>query len=279
MPGKNLTRDEAATRADLFAVALLRRRPRPHHRADTFRDDDHGHVHRAPRRSAAPSSTSSPTSVESVTLNGAALDPATHSTAPGSRCPVSPPSNELVVDATGAYMNTGEGLHRFVDPVDDEVYLYTPVRGRRTPGACSPSSSSPTSRPPSPSRSPPPTTGRSCPTPPRRSRARRRPRRDLAATWTFAPTPRISSYITALIAGPVRRRHATSVQRRRGAGPAGRLCRARCSSTWTPTTSSTAPSRVSSSSRPSSTRATRSRSTTRSSCRSTTPAPWRTPAP
>ena len=27
--------------------------------------------------------------------------------------------------ATRAYTNTGEGLHRFVDPVDDAVYLYT----------------------------------------------------------------------------------------------------------------------------------------------------------
>ena len=26
---------------------------------------------------------------------------------------------------TFAYTNTGEGLHRFVDPVDGEVYLYT----------------------------------------------------------------------------------------------------------------------------------------------------------
>ena len=34
-------------------------------------------------------------------------------------------TNELTVDATCVYMNTGEGLHRFVDPVDDEVYLYT----------------------------------------------------------------------------------------------------------------------------------------------------------
>jgi aminopeptidase N len=33
--------------------------------------------------------------------------------------------NVLVVDATGRYTNTGEGLHRFVDPVDDEVYLYS----------------------------------------------------------------------------------------------------------------------------------------------------------
>ena len=27
--------------------------------------------------------------------------------------------------ADAPYMNTGEGLHRFVDPVDNEVYLYT----------------------------------------------------------------------------------------------------------------------------------------------------------
>ncbi len=33
--------------------------------------------------------------------------------------------NELVVVADALYTNTGEGLHRFVDPVDDEVYLYS----------------------------------------------------------------------------------------------------------------------------------------------------------
>src|SRR5665647_3438136 len=33
--------------------------------------------------------------------------------------------NELRVVADGAYMTTGEGLHRFVDPVDGEVYLYS----------------------------------------------------------------------------------------------------------------------------------------------------------
>ena len=31
----------------------------------------------------------------------------------------------VVVDADCRYSNTGEGLHRFVDPVDDEVYLYS----------------------------------------------------------------------------------------------------------------------------------------------------------
>ncbi len=33
--------------------------------------------------------------------------------------------NVVVVDADCRYSNTGEGLHRFVDPVDDEVYLYS----------------------------------------------------------------------------------------------------------------------------------------------------------
>jgi aminopeptidase N len=34
-------------------------------------------------------------------------------------------TNELVIDARCRYMNSGEGVHRFVDPVDDGVYLYT----------------------------------------------------------------------------------------------------------------------------------------------------------
>ena len=33
--------------------------------------------------------------------------------------------NVLVVEALGLYTNTGEGLHRFVDPVDGAVYLYS----------------------------------------------------------------------------------------------------------------------------------------------------------
>ena len=36
-----------------------------------------------------------------------------------------PADNELRVVADCAYSRTGEGLHRFVDPADDRVYLYT----------------------------------------------------------------------------------------------------------------------------------------------------------
>ena len=63
-------------------------------------------------------------SVESATLNGQALDPSTYD---GFRLPLPNlvEQNTLEVVAKARYMNTGEGLHRFVDPVDNEVYLYT----------------------------------------------------------------------------------------------------------------------------------------------------------
>ncbi|WP_110589370.1 aminopeptidase N [Microbacterium suaedae] len=43
-------------------------------------------------------------------------------------------ANEVRIEATGAYSRSGEGLHRFVDPVDGETYLYTqyePADSRR----------------------------------------------------------------------------------------------------------------------------------------------------
>ncbi|MCS3842380.1 aminopeptidase N [Microbacterium sp. AK031] len=43
-------------------------------------------------------------------------------------------SNIVVIEATGIYSRSGEGLHRFVDPVDGETYLYTqyePADSRR----------------------------------------------------------------------------------------------------------------------------------------------------
>ena len=43
-------------------------------------------------------------------------------------------SNTVVVEARGRYSRSGEGLHRFVDPVDEQTYLYTqyePADSRR----------------------------------------------------------------------------------------------------------------------------------------------------
>jgi len=136
--------------------------------------------------------------VRSITLNGAALDPA--DVFADSRIALRglAEQNELVVDADCLYTNTGEGLHRFVDPVDDEVYLYSQFEvpdSRRVfavfeqpdlkagfrftvtaPEPWKVVSNSPTPEP--------------------------KKHGDGSATWVFERTPRISSYITALIAGP-----------------------------------------------------------------------------
>jgi aminopeptidase N len=63
--------------------------------------------------------------VSSATLNGAALDIAGYDEATGIALPALAADNELIIEADGRYMNTGEGLHRFVDPVDGGVYLYS----------------------------------------------------------------------------------------------------------------------------------------------------------
>ncbi|RSS71734.1 aminopeptidase N [Streptomyces sp. WAC06273] len=73
-------------------------------------------------------------SVTAVSLNGRDLDPS--EVFDGSRIVLEDlaADNELVVDAQCAYSRTGEGLHRFVDPEDGEVYLYTqyePADSRR----------------------------------------------------------------------------------------------------------------------------------------------------
>ena len=128
MPGTNLTRDEAATRAALLDVTAytvdldLTTATQPHEGtfasvttleftcrepgASTFADLVAPHV-------------------REITLNGRRLDPAT--TYAESRIALDDleATNTLVVVADCAYSNTGEGLHRFVDPVDDRVYLYS----------------------------------------------------------------------------------------------------------------------------------------------------------
>ena len=135
--------------------------------------------------------------VHSVTLNGRSI-PASAFTDSRIALDELALENELVVVADCEYTNTGEGLHRFVDPVDGEVYLYTQFEvpdSRRVfavfeqpdlkatfqftvtaPASWKVISNSPTPEPV--------------------------PSGEGVATWEFEPTPRISSYITALIAGP-----------------------------------------------------------------------------
>ncbi|THC50310.1 aminopeptidase N [Streptomyces cellulosae] len=141
MPGENLTRDEARERAALlsvdgYEVSLDLRSavggpegegPRTFRSVTTVRF-----------RCAEPGASSfadliAP-SVTAVSLNGRDLDPG--QVFDGSRILLDDlaAENELVVDAQCAYSRTGEGMHRFVDPEDGEVYLYTqyePADARR----------------------------------------------------------------------------------------------------------------------------------------------------
>jgi aminopeptidase N len=141
VPGENLTRDEARERAALlsvdgYEVSLDLRSAVGEETGDgprTFRS-----VTTIRFRCNEPGASSfadliAP-SVTSVSLNGKDLDPG--QVFDGTRVLLEDlaAENELVVDAQCAYSRTGEGMHRFVDPEDGEVYLYTqyePADSRR----------------------------------------------------------------------------------------------------------------------------------------------------
>ncbi|MFE9306391.1 aminopeptidase N [Streptomyces sp. NPDC006706] len=141
MPGENLSRDEARERAALlsvdgYEVSLDVRSavgedtgdgPRTFRSVTTIR-------FRCNEPGASSFADLLAPSVTAVSLNGRDLDPS--EVFDGSRILLEDLSadNELVVDAQCAYSRTGEGLHRFVDPEDGEVYLYTqyePADSRR----------------------------------------------------------------------------------------------------------------------------------------------------
>ncbi|WP_184785698.1 aminopeptidase N [Phytomonospora endophytica] len=63
--------------------------------------------------------------IGSAVLNGRPVDVSDYSPEAGLRLPGLAADNLLVVDATCRYSRDGQGLHRLVDPVDGEAYLYT----------------------------------------------------------------------------------------------------------------------------------------------------------
>ena len=197
MPGENLTRIEAADRAKLLKV----------HSYEVELDLTKGDktfgskttVNFASHEVGASTFIDAITGkVHSIVLNGEKLDVAKHSDGIRIELTNLQAENELVVDADAFYMNTGEGLHRFVDPVDNEVYLYSQFEvpdSRRmfavfeqpdlkalfTFIVTAPENWKVISNQPTPE---PTVLGGG------------------KAKWHFSPTPKISSYITALIAGP-----------------------------------------------------------------------------
>ncbi|WP_405816822.1 aminopeptidase N [Streptomyces sp. NBC_01390] len=142
MPGENLSRDEARERAALLSVdgyeVFLDVRSALGDKgsgteARTFRSVTTIRFRCAEPGAASFADLIAP-SVTAVSLNGRDLDPG--AVFDGTRILLEDlaADNELVVDAQCAYSRTGEGLHRFVDPEDGEVYLYTqyePADSRR----------------------------------------------------------------------------------------------------------------------------------------------------
>jgi len=206
MPGENLTRLEAQERKALLSVQSYAVELDLTTGSETF-----GSTTTVRFTAAEGASTfidAITKTVHSVTLNGAELDPASVSDGVRIQLDGLAAENELTVVADALYTNTGEGLHRFVDPVDDEVYLYTQFEvpdSRRMFAVFEQPDLKATfqftvTAPDfwevvSNSSTPEPT--------------------DVGNRnfrWQFAPTPVISSYITALIAGPysVERRELTS---------------------------------------------------------------------
>ncbi|MFI7586893.1 aminopeptidase N [Spongisporangium articulatum] len=220
MPGTNLTRDEAAARAALLTVHDYAVELDLTTGAETFRSTTTVRFDCSTPGTDTFIDLIAPT-VHEVVLNGTSLPlDAVVSTArialPGLAA-----SNELRVVADGEYMHTGEGLHRFVDPVDDEVYLYSQfeVADARRVFTCfdqpdlkatyaftvtAPSgwqlvSTSPTPEP--------------------------EPLDDERSVWRFAPTPVLSTYVTSLIAGPYHTVHDELTVRDGRTIPLGVYCR------------------------------------------------------
>ncbi|WP_181275300.1 aminopeptidase N [Brevibacterium oceani] len=230
MPQYNLTRDEARERSTLVDVSSYEHTLILTGEGESFR------VRSRIRFTAAPESTTFidaiTASVERVRLNGLDLDLAEVVSPARIGLPGLAAENELVIDAHFSYMNTGEGLHRFVDPVDDEVYLYSqfevPDARRVFPVFEQPDIKSPFSftvvapeKWTVVSNSPTPTPGDPIETFTDLGEA---PIEGMAV-WQFAPTTPISSYITAIIAGPYRSVHSELISSDGSPVPLGLYCR------------------------------------------------------
>ena len=208
MPGTNLTREEAQQRARLLTVDSyeIELDISGARQGGTFRSVTTVRFDAAEEGASSFVDLVAPT-VHEVVLNGRALDPS--EVFADSR--IALPSlragrNELRVVADCAYTNTGEGLHRFVDPVDQETYLYTQfeVPDARRVFACfeQPDLKA--------------TFTFTVTAPEGWTVVSNSPRRaadgEGAAAgnvWHFETTPRLSTYVTALVAGPYHSVHST----------------------------------------------------------------------
>ncbi|MCB0899832.1 MAG: aminopeptidase N, partial [Actinobacteria bacterium] len=124
MLGKNLTRDEAARRAAIITDVTYAVDLDLSGTGETYRSRTTVTFHCTVAGSTTWLDLIAP-SVRSITLNGRELDPSQHFADSRVELPDLDSTNTVEVVADCAYMTSGEGLHRFIDPVDDEQYLYT----------------------------------------------------------------------------------------------------------------------------------------------------------
>ncbi len=220
MPGTNLTRDEALIRAELLEVDSYA----VHLDLDPGNPTTFGSTTVIRFTSHRPGATTFAdlvgATIHEVTLNGRRLDPSAVYAQHRITLDSLEEHNELRVVAECPYSHTGEGLHRFVDPADDRVYLYSQMEvpdARRVfttfeqpdlksvfaftvtaPEHWKVVSNSPTPEP--------------------------EPAADGRAVWRFAPTPRLSTYVTAIVAGEYHEVLDTYVGQH-GEIPLGHYCR------------------------------------------------------
>ena len=196
MPGENLTRVEAQERAAALNVESYEIRLDLTRGAEVFGSHTRAVFTATPGTNTFIDAIAR--TIDSVTLNGVELNPADVFDGARIRLDGLAAENELIVNGDFSYTNTGEGLHRFVDPVDNEVYLYSQFEvpdSRRVFTVFEQPDLKATFQFT--------ITGPSKwhvmsnqPTPPAVDNG------DGTSTWAFGATPRLSSYVTAIVAGP-----------------------------------------------------------------------------
>ncbi len=219
MPGTNLTRDEAATRAALLDVTSYTIDLDLTTGEKTFASTTTLEFScREPGASTFADLVGA--TVHEITLNGESIDPTTAYADSRITLTDLAAENTLVVRADCTYSHTGEGLHRFVDPVDGRVYLYSQFEvpdARRvfttfeqpdlksifTFRVVAPEDWKVVSNAPSPEP---------------------QPLGEGKALFAFEPTERMSTYITALIAGEYHEVQDT-YEGKHGTIPLGHYCR------------------------------------------------------
>lgn len=215
MPGANLTRVEAQERRRAVSGPV-------HYQVDldlTVGADDFGSTTSVSFNAVEGSSTFLDLiadEVSDITLNGRHLDPSQAYADSRIELAGLAARNEVVVRASCRYSNTGEGLHRSVDPSDGNVYLYTQFEvpdARRVYAVfdqpdikavfdfsvLAPTSWIVTGN--MPVRSTRPVDGLT-----QDGTMADRPN-EAVARWVFESTPTMSSYLTAICAGPYAQWH------------------------------------------------------------------------